>query len=83
VIECPDYAENGDCTNQKCKLPHTRHAHVERQKARADEDSELEEDDADDDLDAKDIDSDDLNEDVAMSGGLNEIAQNRDFISFS
>jgi hypothetical protein len=83
VIECPDYAENGDCTNKKCKLPHTRHAHVERQKARADEDSELEEDDADDDLDGKDIDSDDLNEDVAMSGGLNEIAQNRDFISFS
>lgn len=83
IIECPDYAENGECTNKKCKLPHTRHAHVERQKARADDDSELEEDDEDaDDTDGKDFDSDDLDQDVAMGGGL-EIAQNQDFISFS
>jgi hypothetical protein len=79
VIECPDYAEKGDCTNKKCKLPHTRHAHVERQKARLDEDSELE----DDEEDVKDIDSDDFSEDVDMSAGPNEISQNKDFISFS
>ena len=29
------FAETGDCANEKCKLPHTRHAHIERQKARA------------------------------------------------
>lgn len=82
VVECPDYAETGDCTNKTCKLPHTRHAHVERQKARADEDSELEDDD-EAGVDAREIDSDDLHKDVPMSGDLNEIAQNQDFISFA
>ena len=82
MIECPDYAEKGECTNQKCKLPHTRHAHVERQKARAEDDSEIEEDD-EEDPDQKDVDSDDLDEDMVMSGGGLEIAQNQDFVSFS
>jgi hypothetical protein len=60
------------------QLQHTRHAHVDRQKARADEDSEVE-----DDEEVDGIESDDLDVKVAMSGGLNEIAQNQDFISFS
>lgn len=78
VFECPDFAELGHCPNEKkCKLPHTRHAHVERQKARADEDSELEEDE-----DEVNIQSDDLNEDI-MSGLSNEIAGNQDFVSLS
>jgi len=57
---------------------------VERQKARAQDDSEIEEDEDEDeeDSDQKDVDSDDLDEDVAMSGGL-EIAQNQDFVSFA
>jgi hypothetical protein len=83
VLECPDYAETGDCTNKKCKLPHTRHAHVERQKAGAGEDSEVEDDEEAADADSGDIDSDDPSKDVTMSGDLNEIAQNQDYISFS
>lgn len=83
VIECPDYAEKGDCTNKKCKLPHTRHAHVERQKVLIDDDSELEEDEEEQaDEEVRDVDSDDLDENIAMDGGL-EIAENQDFISFS
>jgi hypothetical protein len=79
IFECPDFAETGDCTNKKCKLQHILHAHVERQKERADEDSEVEENNNEVD----DIESDDLDEKVAVSGGFNEIAQNKDFVSFS
>jgi hypothetical protein len=56
---------------------------VERQKAGAGEDSEVEDDEETADVDSGDIDSDDPYKDVPMSGDLNEIAQNQDYISFS
>lgn len=87
IIECPDYAENGECTNKKCKLPHTRHAHIERQKRTSDDDSELEDEEDEEsggeNTDSKDVDSDDLDEDIVMNGDGHEISQNQDFISFS
>lgn len=87
IIECPDYAENGECTNKKCKLPHTRHAHIERQKRTSDDDTELEDEEDEEsggeNTDSKDVDSDDLDEDIVMNGDGHEISQNQDFISFS
>lgn len=45
--------------------------------------SELDDDEGDVDADAQNSDSDDLGEDVAMIGALNETAQNQEYIFFS
>jgi hypothetical protein len=86
VFECPDYAERGECLNfasGKCKLQHVTRAHLER-KARRDDDSEIESDE--EEVIDDDVDSDDMADDVAMTGIDNdghEVSQNQDFISLS
>nr|OQO28958.1 hypothetical protein B0A51_03766 [Rachicladosporium sp. CCFEE 5018] len=86
VFECPDYAETGECKNfaaGKCKLQHVTRAHLER-KARRDDDSEVESED-EENTSGNDIDSDQVAEDVDMTGidgDSHAISQNQDYIAF-
>lgn len=92
VLECPDYANYGKCTNsQKCELPHVDRAGAMRKAAQraAKVGSEDESDLSSGDEDASEqdqpttVDSD--GEDTAMSGTDNrhELTQQHDFIAFS
>lgn len=82
IYECPDFAENGECPNQNCKLPHLRHANVERRKARQGDDSELEDEDENQETpDAKDIDSDEYDVEIVTGDGPG-FAQNEDYVAF-
>ncbi|OQO04133.1 hypothetical protein B0A48_10743 [Cryoendolithus antarcticus] len=78
--------ETGECRNfaaGKCKLQHVTRAHLER-KARRDDDSEVESED-EENTSGNDIDSDQVAEDVDMTGidgDSHAISQNQDYIGF-
>lgn len=70
VIECPDYADKGSCSNKKCKLPHIDRAGQIRKIAAATankqdsgKNNSSEEDDLSSDEELDEIDSDDVSSD--------------------
>lgn len=98
VFECPDYADTGNCRNAKCRLPHVDSVANKRRAeatkaARSSPDgadsSDLSSDEEDyQAIDPEDVDSDDLDDDVVMSGAGagdhgHELTRQQDFISFT
>lgn len=90
VFECPDFTNKGICRNKKCRLPHVHRAGQLRkaaamQQSESDEgqSSDISSDDDVDAYDSNDVDSDDFEEDVAMSDThRSELSQQVDFVKF-
>lgn len=91
VVECPDYANRGVCTNDLCQLPHIDRASALRKAAQrqakmgSEGESDLSSDDGASSHESEIDEVDDNMEDAVMSGSANtrELSQQQDFISFS
>ncbi|KAF2228953.1 CCCH zinc finger protein [Viridothelium virens] len=92
VHECPDYTNKGICRNLKCPLPHVDRAGKLRKTTAAQADgeddgtSDFSSDEEYDQIDNDDVDSDDLEDEVIMTGQgggpEHEISHQHDFVRF-
>lgn len=94
VFECPDHANRGACTNQKCQLPHVDRASTMRKAAQrqakivigSEDNSDLSSDDAsvsDGQSEFDDLDADDRDATITGSDDYHDLTQQQDYISFS
>lgn len=91
VNECPDYANRGACTNDKCQLPHVDRASALRKAAQrqakigSEGESDLSSDDggSTQESEVDDVDADGKNTGMAEVDESHDLSQQRDYISFS